>query len=70
MSGGMLVHGGGFLSFWSRGRRLSWENELYAAVSTRLEALVLQSGVWEWRNTCTRDAFGCKRLGMKAGWMW
>ena len=21
MSGGMLVHGGGFLSFWSRGRR-------------------------------------------------
>ena len=22
-----------------------------------------------WQNTCAQDMFGCKRRGMKAGWM-
>ena len=45
-SGGVLVHNGGLLRFWSRNQKAvslsSWESELYAAVSSGTETLALQ----------------------------
>ena len=49
VSGGLLVHNGGLLRFWSRRQKAvslsSWESELFAAVSTGVEALGLPSGL-------------------------
>ena len=63
VSGGMLVHNGGPLRFWSRRQKAvslsSWESELYAALSTGVEALGLQSGLKDFGNntrvTIARD---------------
>ena len=48
LSGRMLLHSDGFLRFWSRRQKavsLSWwESELFASVSTGVEAFGLQSG--------------------------
>ena len=49
MSGGMLVHNGSLLRFWSRKQKAislsSWESELYAGVTAGVEAIGLQSGL-------------------------
>ena len=49
MSGGMLVHNGSLLRFWSRKQKAislsSWESELYAGVTAVVEAMGLQSGL-------------------------
>ena len=62
VSGGMLVHNGGLLRFWSRRQKAvslsSWESELYAAVPTGVEALGLQSGLRDFGNN-TRVRIAC-----------
>ena len=54
MSGGMLVHSGELLRFWSRRQKVvslsSWESKLFAAVSIGVEALELQSGLRDFGN--------------------
>ena len=67
VSGGMLVHNGGLLRFWSRRQKAvslsSWESELYAAVSTGVEALGLQSGLKDFGNN-TRVTIACDNQGV------
>ena len=67
VSGGMLVHNGGLLRFWSRRQKAvslsSWESELYAAVSTGVEALGLQSGLKDFGNN-TRVTIACDSQGV------
>ena len=67
MSGGILVHNGGLLRFWSRRQKAvslsSWESELCAAVSTWGEALGLQSGCRDLDNI-TRLTIACDNQGM------
>ena len=49
MIGGMLVHNGALLRFWSRKQKVvalsSWESELYAGVMAGFDAIGLQSGL-------------------------
>ena len=68
MSGGMLVHSGGLLRFWSKRLKAasmsSWEIELYDAVSTGVEAFVLKIGVRDLGNsTCDECIRQPKRRG-------
>ena len=67
VSGGMLVHTGGLLRFWSRRQKAvslsSWESELYAAVSTGVEPLGLQSGLRDFGNN-TRVTIACDNQGV------
>ena len=67
VSGGMLVHNGGLLRFWSRRQKAvslsSCESELYAAVSTGVEALGLQSGLRDFGNN-TRVTIACDNQGV------
>ena len=67
VSGGMLVHNGGLLRFWSRRQKavsLSlWESELYAAVSAGVEALGLQSGLRDLGNN-NRVTIACDNQGV------
>ena len=55
-SGGMLVHNGALLRFWSRKQKVislsSWESELYAGVTTGVEAIGLQSGLADFGIRC------------------
>ena len=83
VSGGMLVHNGELLRSWSRRQKAvslsSWESELYAAVSTGVEALELPSGLRDFGNNtrvtiaCENQgvvdhtARGCRQRGIKAG---
>ena len=54
VSGGVLVHNGGLLRFWSRRQKAvslsSCGSELYAAMSTGVEAVGLQSGLGDFGN--------------------
>ena len=67
VSGGMLLHNGGLLRFWSRRQKavslLWWESELFAAVSTGVEALGLQSGLRDFGNN-TRTTIACDNQGV------
>ena len=67
VSGGMLVHNGGLLRFWSRRQKAvslsSWESELYAAVPTGVESLGLQSGLRDFGNN-TRVTIACDNQGV------
>ena len=67
VSGGMLVHNGGLLRFWSRRQKAvslsSWESGLHAAVSTGVEALGLQSGLRDFGNN-TRVTIACDIQGV------
>ena len=63
----MLVHNGELLRFWSRRQKAvslsSWRSELYAAVSTGIEALGLQSGLGDF-GTNTRVTIACDNQGV------
>ena len=52
----MLVHNGALLRFWSRKQKVvslsSWESELYAGVTTGVEAIGLQSGLADFGLKC------------------
>ena len=74
VSGGMLVHNGGLLRFWSRRQKAvslsSWESELYAAVSTGVDTLGLQSGLRDFGNN-TGVTIPCDNQGAvdrDSGW--
>ena len=63
----MLVHNGGLLRFWSRRQKAvslsSRESERYAAVSTGVEALGLQSGLRDFGNK-QRVTIACDNQGV------
>ena len=67
VSGGMLVHSGGLLRFWSIRQKavllLSWESELYAAVSIGVEALGPRCGLRDFGND-TRVTIACDNQGV------
>ena len=67
VSGGVLVHDGGLLRLWSRRQKAvslsSWESELYAAVSTGVEALGHQSGLRDFGNNA-RVTIACDNQGV------
>ena len=55
MSGGMLVHNGALLRFWSRKKVVSlssWESELFAGVTAGVEAIGLQSKLADFGIRC------------------
>ena len=52
MSGGMLVHSGSLLRFWSWKPKVSRESELYAGVTEGVDALGLQSGLADFGIRC------------------
>ena len=66
-SGGMRLHNGGLLRFWSSRQKVvslsSWESELCAVVSSRAEALGLRSRVRELGNI-TRVTVACDNRGV------
>ena len=63
----MLVHNWRLLRFWSRRQKAvplsSWESELYAAVSTGVEAFGLQSGLRDLGNS-THVTAACDNQGV------
>ena len=67
VNGGMLVHNGGLVRFWSRRQKAvslsSWESEPYAAVPTGVEAFGLQSGLKDFGNN-TRVTIACDNQGV------
>ena len=55
MSGGMLVHNGALLRFWSRKQKvvaLSSRRAMYAGVMAGVEAIGLQSGLADFGMRC------------------